>query len=135
MLAMIMVPIHALLMAGVMALTYEYYDNLKGFDIPDALRIVVYVGVLGVSILWALGHALVGMVMGVAAGGVLEGLSMGLKLGIGLSVGRLWPYVGTFAVGAFLCGQDLLTVIGAALVALVCFAIDFSMRYIWSTGF
>lgn len=124
--------VHTILIMGTLALTYEYYGNLKeGMDIPAIVHKLVYFGVLGVSVIWALGNALFGAAMGMAAGGIAEGIKMGLMIGVGLSIGRLWPYVVTFSVGAFLNHAEIWVIVCSALLGIACFAVNSTMSYIW----
>lgn len=124
--------VHFILMMGTLALTYEYYDNLE-YNIPKVVHTIVYAGVLGVSVVWAIGHALFGAAMGIAAGGVMDGIRMGLILGFGMSVGRLWPYVLTFAVGAFLCQAQTWVIVASALAGFVCLGINTMVKFFWGS--
>lgn len=128
--------IHFILMMGTLALTYEYYDNLA-YEIPEIVHTIVYIGVIGVSVVWAVGHALFGAAMGIAAGGIMDGIRMGLILGIGMSLGRLWLYILTFSVGAFLCQADTWVIVASALGGLICLAVNNLVKFFWgstSTG-
>jgi hypothetical protein len=122
--------IHFILMMGTLALTYEYYDNLA-YEIPKIVHTIVYVGVIGVSVVWALAHALFGAAMGIAAGGVMDGIRMGLMLGVGMSIGRLWVYVLTFSAGAFLCHAETWVIVASALVGFICLAINNLVKFFW----
>ncbi|MFT7144520.1 MAG: hypothetical protein ACI9TY_001675 [Alphaproteobacteria bacterium] len=127
--------VHTILLMGTLALTYEYYGNLKeGIVIPPIVHTIVYFGVLGVSVIWALAHAMFGAAMGVAAGGIVEGIKMGLTIGVGMSIGRLWPYILAFSVGAFLNHAVIWVVVGSALLGLVCLGVNSMMKYIWGNS-
>lgn len=123
--------IHTILMMGTLALTYEYYDNLA-YEIPSWVRTFVYFGVVGVSVVWALGHALFGAAMGIAAGGVMDGIRMGLILGVGMSIGRVWPYILTFSVGAFACHAPTWVVVASALAGFICLGVNTMVKFFWS---
>lgn len=126
--------VHLILMGGTFILTLEYYDKIKeGLIIPSELHYIVYGGVFGVSVLWALGNALLGAAMGIAAGGAMDGIRMGLTLGVGLSVGRLWPYIFTFAGGAFYSGAATWVVVISVIAGIACFFINRMMNFIWSS--
>jgi hypothetical protein len=101
--------IHFILMMGTLALTYEYYDNLA-YEIPKIVHTIVYVGVIGVSVVWALAHALFGAAM---------------------SIGRLWVYVLTFSAGAFLCHAETWVIVASALVGFICLAINNLVKFFW----
>lgn len=130
--ALILAAIHGILMVGVMALTYEYFDNLpEGYETSvEAIKIPVYFGVLGISVLWAAGHAVFGGIMGMAAGSVWDGIKLALILGTANSVGRLWPYVLTFAIGAFLNHAENWVVIISFLGSLACFGVYMFINFI-----
>tara|TARA_R110000868_G_scaffold262401_2_gene521141 strand:- start:121974 stop:122387 length:414 start_codon:yes stop_codon:yes gene_type:complete len=124
--------IHTVLLFGTLALTYEYYGNVKPqYELTEAMGHAIYFGVLGVSVLWALGNAVIGAAMGMAAGGILDGIKMGLTIGIGMSLGRLWPYVLVFALGAYLNNAEIWVIVGAILLGLVCFGINSMVMYVW----
>ncbi|MEC8467369.1 MAG: hypothetical protein VXY83_03335 [Pseudomonadota bacterium] len=124
--------VHAVLMMGTLALTYEYYDNLaEGYQLPEIIHTIVYAGVIGVSVVWAIGHALFGAAMGIAAGGVMDGIRMGLILGVGMSIGRLWPYILTFSTGAFFCHAETWVVVASALLGFVCLGINTMVKFFW----
>jgi len=131
----IMFIIHTVLMMGTLALTYEYYGQLH-HDIPEMLRYFIYAGVAGVSIVWAVGHALGGSILGMAAGGVWDGVKLGSMLGLAMSFSRLWPYFLAFSVGAFLCEAPNWHTIGAILLTIIAFGLNLAVKYIWShSGF
>ena len=130
---LIMAAIHAVLMMGTLAVTYEYYGKL-GMELPDVVTAVVYIGVVGVSVVWAFAHALGGAIMGATAGGVWNGIRLGLSLGLAMGVGRLWPYVFTFSVGAYLCGAASWEIVGSIMAGIVCLAIHGATKFIWNSG-
>lgn len=134
MLTLIMAAIHGILMMGVLALTYEYYGKLEDIVLPEIIHLIVYVGVLGVSVVWALIHALGGAIMGATAGGVWSGIRLGLSLGLLMSVGRLWPYIFTFALGAYLCSAAIWEIVGSLMLGIICAGIHFSTKFIWNTN-
>lgn len=133
MFTLFMAAVHSILAMGVMALTFDYYGSLD-FELPQAIHLIVYVGVLGVSVVWALVHALGGAIMGATAGGILDGVRLGLSLGVMMSVGRLWPYVFTFSVGAYLCHAPVWQIVGTLLLGIICFGIDMATKFIWNSG-
>lgn len=132
MIGLIFVAIHGVLMLGVMTLTYDYFDNIPAdyVHMVEAIKIPVYFGVFGISVLWALGHALFGGIIGMTTGSVMDGVKLALILGTANSVGRLWPYIATFSVGAFLNSAPNWIVIVSFLVALICFGIYMFMSFI-----
>lgn len=126
------VAIHGILMLGVMTLTYDYFDNVptEYEHLVEVIKIPVYFGVFGISVLWAIGHALFGGIIGMTTGSVMDGVKLALILGTANSVGRLWPYVATFSLGAFLNQSQNWMVIVSFLLALVCFGIYMFMSFI-----
>ena len=124
--------LHSILMMGVLALTYDYYDNIpKDYShLVDLIEIPVHFGVIGISVLWAIGHAIFGGILGMAGGSLGEGIRLALVLGTANSIGRLWPYVLTFAGGAFLNHAENWVVIVAFLAGLLCLGISLFMTFI-----
>ena len=135
MLSLIMAGIHGVLMMGVVALTYEYYGNLsEGVEIPEIVHLIVYGGVVGVSVVWALIHALGGAVMGATSGGIWDGIRLGVSLGALMSVGRLWPYVFSFSLGAYLCHAAVWEIVGSLMLGIICLGIHLGTKFIWGSG-
>lgn len=130
MLNFIFVPLHGILMLGTLALTYDFYGQLDA-PLPEVITWVVYLGVFGISVGWALVHALLGCLMGMAAGGIWDGLKLGVILGGLLSIGRLWPYLITFSIGSFLCQSPLWLIIVPFLLGLACLGIYTFTKFMW----
>lgn len=134
MFTLVMAAVHGILMMGVLALTYEYYGKVEPDVIPELVHLIVYIGVVGVSVIWALVHALGGAIMGATAGGVWSGIRLGLSLGLLMSVGRLWPYVFTFAFGAYFCGAEIWQIVGSVMLGIICAGVNFATKFIWNTN-
>lgn len=132
--ALIMAVIHSILMMGVLALTYDYFSNVPEdyAHIIEYIRMPVYFGVVGVSILWAVGNALFGCILGVASGSVWDGIKLAVIIGSANSIGRLWPYILTFAGGAFLNHAEPWIVVITAIGGVACLGLSLFMRFVRS---
>lgn len=123
---------HLILLAGTFALAVDYYEGAN-YPIPQWLKWFVIFGVVGISMLWTLGHVIGGSIMGYAGGAMLDGMRMGLLLGGAWSIGRLWPYVMLWAAAAFFFAPSNLwwhTVLGI-LLGLALMVLHFGVKYIW----
>ena len=138
--ALIMGVIHLVLMMGTAAIVFEFYDpsflisDILGESTTSLFKIFVYGGVLGISLLWALMHAVSGCLMGMAAGGILDGLRLGGALGLVNGVARLWPYILTFGAIGFFVGAPVWHVVAAVLIGLSCLALHVGVKFIWASG-
>lgn len=129
--ALLSLVLHTILVLGVVALTYDYYGQLD-YELPDIIKYVVYAGVLGISVLWALLHAFGGGLMGMAGGDILDGIKLGSILGMAMAVGRLWPFLIAFSVGSFLCQAVWWHWVTAAALGVCCLAVHLGVNFIWS---
>ena len=119
---------------GVVVLAIDYYDvTLIPYEIPALIEHMVIIGVLGVSLFWAILHVVGGGLFGLAASGVVDGLKMGLLLGMGLGISRLWSHCLAWAIGCFAADGPLWHMISLGFVALILLGLNSSMRYFWGS--
>lgn len=126
--------INTILISSVCALGAEQYVNNGagfGYVLPDYFYTFVFIGVLGVSLVWALLHILGGCLFGMAAGGFWDGVKLGVFLGVALGLSRLWPYVVAWTVGILAGNAPLMPILGYAFLALVLFGLNRVVLYFW----
>ena len=125
--------LHTLLLICSAWIALEYFAvDMTVVAVPDALRYLTYVGVVGLSVVWALVNVIGGGLFGLTGGGILEGLKMGLILGVAISLGRIWPYVLVVGLVALFFAQGLIPGVLILTFAAVCLALQIITGYIWS---
>lgn len=92
--------IEGVLWLAVFARAVKYYEPTLQEQVPLWMDMAIVVGVVGVTVLVAVGHVVGGGLMGLSAGGVLNGMKLGLLLGLSMGIGRLWPYLFAIAMAS-----------------------------------
>ena len=128
--------IHGFLMISTIVVSMDFYNpDYLGIPIPPILHSVVLIGVPGISAIWAIGHILVaGGLFAISSGGssLWEGLMSGGIIGMGMAVGRLWPFVMCWSLGAFFAAQNMWHAPVAFVVGLLFLGIERIVKYIWN---
>ena len=117
----------------VAALTANHFANGgQGYlTVPQEVYYGVLAAALVVPVFWAIAHLGLAVIMGVSGGGLKEGIKLGLMLGIGMALGRSWLNVAALGAGVAVGNGPLLWAIGAGVLAVFLFALDWAMGYIW----
>jgi hypothetical protein len=118
----------------VLVLTANFFANGgQGYGFP--VHPYIYYAVAGLALFmpafWALTHLCMGAVMGLTGGGLKEGLKLGLMLGVGMALGRCWLNVAAVGGGIALGQGPTLWAIGALVLAVLLFALDWAINYFW----
>lgn len=135
MITTIMAALHMVLLMCSAWLAYDYFEVSPVHSVPtmpETLRYLTYVGVFGISVVWALVNIIGGGLLGVTGGSVKEGLKMGLILGVAFSLGRMWPYATTVGLVALFFAQGLIPGVTILLFAAVCLALQIITGFVWS---
>jgi hypothetical protein len=98
---------------------------------PVLVDIVLF-GVVGVSVVLALGHVVGGGFFGMVGGNILDGMRLGLVLGLGMAIGRLWPYILAWGGAGYFAKAPALHWVGAVVAAVICFGLYRVLIYFWS---
>lgn len=123
--------LHTLLIMGTFAVSYNYYQGFP-YEIPLFFYIFLGLGVVGVSVVWVVGHIIGAGAFGLAGGDFWDGMKMGAMIGGCQALGRLWPYMLAWAFGAFFGeGPNWHTVVSFVMF-MAMLAVSRLVAYIWS---
>ncbi len=125
-----------ILVLGTFVVSAVHYGQF-GAEVPEYFKMVLMLGVFGVSAAGALVHLVGGSIFGVAAGGFWEGVRGGCVLGIGFAVGRLWVYSMMWGLGALAFGillsetRNIFIGGGFVVLGIALFGLNIMMKSIW----
>ncbi len=133
MITMAMAILHTVLLICSAWIAFDYFAfDIDVWPVPETLQYLTYVGVVGISVVWALVNVIGGGILGMTGGSILEGLKMGLILGCAISLGRIWPYAMTVGLVALFFAQGILPGVIILIFGAVCLALQIITGHVWS---